>query len=453
MTDTNALTAFQWSRQPEAEAFLRGTVADFLERLPAAKSLADRMARETGTRFFDWIDLITLPDSPATRERLRAIGFSREDLPGEIAVLRNGAGMFPRVGLTPIVETRIAIKVDSVAEFLAINQIERAIEGRPFGVMRSASIVQDESHFLDVVERRGTWASAVSESSGGLNAVEHLERFRMRRRDFEDDAAGFEHTAMLVDMAVSELGPDRAAAQFFTAEREFWQRRNRAAQVQKARQDRLGLGWANHDHHTYRSSRVYFHRLIALFEKMGMECRERFYAGREAGWGAQVMENPRAGIITFNDVDLAPEEVLGDFAHEPLAARETLGTVGLWCGLHGEALLQAGMHHLECQFDFEALKIQLESEHGIAVMKPFTDFPYLRQAFTEGERWPVSPERVRRLRKTDLITAEQAEKFLSQGAIGSHLENLERNEGYKGFNQKGVSEIIAATDPRRQVTV
>ena len=40
----------------------------------------------------------------------------------------------------------------------------------------------------------------------------------------------------------------------------------------------------------------------------------------------------------------------------------------------------------------------------------------------------------------------------TQGAIGSHLENLERNEGFKGFNQTGVSEIIAATDPRKQLS-
>jgi hypothetical protein len=28
------------------------------------------------------------------------------------------------------------------------------------------------------------------------------------------------------------------------------------------------------------------------------------------------------------------------------------------------------------------------------------------------------------------------------------LEILERNDGYKGFNQTGISEIITATDPR-----
>ena len=34
--------------------------------------------------------------------------------------------------------------------------------------------------------------------------------------------------------------------------------------------------------------------------------------------------------------------------------------------------------------------------------------------------------------------------------VGSHLENLERKGGFKGFNQKAVSAIIAATDPRLQ---
>ncbi len=39
--------------------------------------------------------------------------------------------------------------------------------------------------------------------------------------------------------------------------------------------------------------------------------------------------------------------------------------------------------------------------------------------------------------------------FRMDGAIGSHLENLERNDGFKGFNQQAVSDIIARTDPRK----
>jgi hypothetical protein len=141
---------------------------------------------------------------------------------------------------------------------------------------------------------------------------------------------------------------------------------------------------------------------------------------------------------------------MGDFAHAPMAPRRELGTVGLWCALHGEAIFQAGMHHLECQFDWHALKDQLQAEAHIRTMDPFTTFPYLRQAFTEGERWSVESARIEALLAQGQITPAQAEQFRTQGAIGSHLENLERNDGYKGFNQHGVSQIIAKTDPRRQ---
>ena len=249
----------------------------------------------------------------------------------------------------------------------------------------------------------------------------------------------------------SPLPTDMKCALFFEAERRYWQRRNRAAQVQKARQDRLGLGWANHDHHTYRSSREYFAALIGTFEKLGFKCRERFYAGHDAGWGAQVIEQPVAGITIFADVDMSPEELVEDFSHKGLPARKELGTVGLWCALHGEAFLDAGMHHLECQFDFDALKQQLEAEEGVKTMKPFTNFPHLRQAFTEGETWPVRPQRIDALLRDGRITEEQARQFREKGALGSHLENLERNQGFKGFNQTGISEIIARTDPRKQV--
>jgi hypothetical protein len=87
----------------------------------------------------------------------------------------------------------------------------------------------------------------------------------------------------------------------------------------------------------------------------------------------------------------------------------------------------------------------------VETMDPFTSFSYLKQAFTRGETWPVRPARIDALLASDRITAEQAEQFRTYGALGSHLENLERNDGFKGFNQNGVSEIIAATDARRHL--
>jgi hypothetical protein len=113
-------------------------------------------------------------------------------------------------------------------------------------------------------------------------------------------------------------------------------------------------------------------------------------------------------------------------------------------------MLEAGMHHLEARFDFEELRAQLEGQ-GVRTMQPFSNFEFLRQAFTEGERWPVAPERLNALRQTGLITVEQGERFLREGALGSHLENLQRRGGFKGFNQNAVSVIISATDPRKNL--
>jgi len=187
--------------------------------------------------------------------------------------------------------------------------------------------------------------------------------------------------------------------------------------------------------------------LIRILEKLGFVCRERFTPGPEAGWGAQVIEHPNTGVTIFADVDMSPEELLGDFARQPMPPREELGTVGLWCALHGEAFLEAGMHHLECQFDFERLREQLAGE-GVGMMKPFSSFPYLKQAFSEADLWPVEERRIEILLRQGKITSAQAERFRHEGALGAHLENLERNEGFKGFNQTGIDSIIAGTDPR-----
>ena len=188
--------------------------------------------------------------------------------------------------------------------------------------------------------------------------------------------------------------------------------------------------------------------MIGLFKKLGFSLRERFQTGENAGWGAQILEHPTTGVVIFADLDLGVEEASADFAHRPLPDLSRPNTVGLWVGLHGESMLEGGMHHLEAQFDFDALRLALKTEEDVEVMTPFSHFPFLRQAFTAGERWPVSKSRADRLLALGWIDAGQHAKFLSEGAIGSHLENLQRRDGYKGFNQQSVSAILAATDPR-----
>jgi hypothetical protein len=111
-------------------------------------------------------------------------------------------------------------------------------------------------------------------------------------------------------------------------------------------------------------------------------------------------------------------------------------------------MLQAGMHHLEAKFEFDLLREDLKSRQ-IETMNPFSDFSYLRQAFTKGEMWTVLEARLNVLRDSGKISPEAYEQIRAKGAVGSHLENLQRREGFKGFNQKGVSHIITAVNPER----
>src|SRR5438874_2497634 len=90
-------------------------------------------------------------------------------------------------------------------------------------------------------------------------------------------------------------------------------------------------------------------RIVGSF-LLGFQKRERYYAGAEAGWGAQTSEQSTTGIVVFADVDLLPEETHIDFSTNKLPPAAGLGTVGLWVGLHGESFLEAGMHHLEARF-------------------------------------------------------------------------------------------------------
>jgi hypothetical protein len=469
---------FAWEVQPAAARWVSQAIASFRERNERIDRLADVLRNETGTRLIDWIDHLAIDAGSEENQRLANqladVGYV-SDSEIDRTIWRHRRGLFPPVLLGAGLNG-LAIRVDWLDDCLAalpaalgINARCEELFGQLGGQFRQACLYAESgdspterpcaAHVMDyatpalwAVERHGYQGLVVphAEVEQIDAAAGHLKAFRSRERSFFRSEEGFEYAIRLIAAAADDVGTDWACDLFFSAEREYWQSRNHGAQVQYERQNRLGLGWANHDHHTYRSSRPAFRLLIATLEQLGFFCRERFYAGREAGWGAQVLEQPECRVVIFADVDLSPEEVSGDFAHEPLAERDELGTVGLWCELHGEAFLEAGMHHLECQFDFDAARAQLASA-GIETMAPFTDFSHLRQAFTAGETWPVDPQRVERLLVEGRINEEQSERFLRDGAIGSHMEILERNDGYKGFNQTGISEIIARTDPRRMV--
>jgi len=434
------MDTFEWTTHPQAEALVDDVVAEATERCPQLGHLAERLATETSTRLVDWVDHVDAPTAPET---LAAAGFQRTI--GE--VWRHPGAQLPAV--VPAAQLGVALRVENAAAFAGVNG-GVPVEGSPLSGLRRAVISgADAAVRIAGVERR-SWACGVTPDDlpgdRTVAAVHAWALWAERPRGY-DVANGLREARSRAARMVELVGPDLAASYAMEVERQFWQRRNSAAVVQHARQDRLGLGWGNQDHHTFRSSRDAFRRLIEVLQELGFRLRERFHAGDEAGWGAQVLEHPGAGLVLFADVDLQPDEVDVDFAATDLAATGRLGTVGLWCALHGESLLAAGMHHLEGQFDFDRLRADLAGR-GITHMTPFSDFPHLRQAFTMAERWPVDRDRLDALVASGHLERGQAEEFALRGAAGSHLENLARRGGFKGFNQRNVSTTMRATDPR-----
>lgn len=439
---SESTNSFEWKTHTNAASLVAEQVDSIVRRNAFVAQLQQRLLNETGTRLFDWVDRVGV----ANPERFEPGGFQPIRSWGE-SLWRHPDAMLPTIFPTEC--DVLAIRVESVVDFLHANGFDDRIKivGRPGHEIRRACVSHENGTEFHVVERHGSLVWNLGDERHLEPMKKHLEAFRLRRRDFDIDEEGFAHAWQLAEAAIKDIGVDRTCEAFFIAEREYWQQRNDAGSIQHARQDRLGLGWGNHDHHTYRCSRASFSRLISFLECLDFKCRERFYAGKDAGWGAQVLEQVDCQIVIFADVDLSPEEIAGDFAHEPLPPQKQPGTVGLWCALHGDAFLQAGMHHLECQFDFDASRKQL-AKLGVKTMAPFTDFEHLRQAFTLGQRWPVSEQRLAAAIGAGFITNEDAERFRSEMVIGSHLEILERNHGYKGFNKTGISDIILETNPK-----
>lgn len=443
--------AFQWERQPVAAGILLDFLKQGCTQHTGIQQLSAALSQQTSSRLCDWVDHLILQETKEMREKLEQAGFVELERTQECALFHHPGAVLGKVvlkkGSQPLLG--VTVMVESIVDFLQVRGLSRPIEGAVLGGYRFCHIEEENGVSLGVCERRGTQTITPTEEEEGYveRYLRAAELWRTRPRTLFQEEEAMEQSQKRAEEMVELVGEGVAACLVMEGERDYWERRNHAGFLQKGRQDRLGMGWGNHDHHTFRSSRQLFPKLIHLMETLGFHCRERFYAGEEAGWGAQVMENSACGIVLFLDLDLSPGEIEIDFAHQPLPQSEKLGTIGLWCALHGDSILGAGMHHLEAQFHFDELRQDL-GECGVQMMPPFSDFSYLKQAFTQGEVWKVEPSRLHPLVEQGQITQEQADHFSREGAVGSHLENLERNDGYKGFNQKNVSWIIKKTDPR-----
>ena len=408
-----------------------------------------------------------MTDGPGLAARLRDAGLRAAGEPYAVGTpgLRAPRGDVPpdrawRPAAGPEVR-EVAIKVESVAAFSRAHDLglddpglpARPVPGRPgrrasatsLAVGRAARAISGFEPFPGELAREGRMTPHAAR-----DALAARELWQGRRRRFDDDAEGFDATEATLDRVIELAGvADLACHLVFEVERDYWQSRNRAARVQKARQDRLGLGWANHDHHTFRCSRRFFPRVIGMFERSASSSASGSTPGEHAGWGAQILEHPTTGIVIFADLDLAPDEATHDFAHQALPDLPRPNTVGLWVGLHGESILEAGHAppRSPVRLRRPARRPQgrgRDRDHEAVLRLPLPPPGVHRRRALAGRPPPRRPPARPRAGSTPTSTR----KFLREGAIGSHLENLQRREGYKGFNQQAVSAIIAATDPR-----
>jgi len=448
------IQGFDWVLYPKAEKFLKKEVKNFLRNNVFAKKLAKRMQKETSTEIFDWIDHLILPEKRVSEKKLKSLNFKQAQLKAQkgIKVFKNPDTIFFPVLLTPSNTAELALKPEYLNHLVKKLGKQGKIQGEKYSPYRKAIINTNEqsNYILTAIERRGSNDFIIKNLNDIKEYKKALEIFAKRKRYFKSDEKGLLETKKLIKKVLKTLSKERVADAFFRNERSYWQKRNKSGQIQHSRQNKLGLGWGNHDHHTYRSSREHFTKLIEIFELVGYNCRERFYAGEKAGWGAQILEHPQCDIVLFADTNITKKEKDKDFAHRGLKHERKLGTVGLWIGLHGESILQSGMHHLEARFNFNKLRKDLKKQ-GIKTMKPFSHFKFLKQAFTQGAIWKVDKKRADKLLKDNSITKEQHDEFLKKGAIGSHMENLQRRQGFKGFNQTSVTAIIKATNPLKQL--
>ena len=289
---------FDWPLCYEAENLIAGHLEFFTGRNRFAAHLANRMIAETGTLLLDWVDHLMLPKKD--EQHLHAVGFVEElraETPSHLQAFWHPEAMLPRVLIERDSQTSppprvLAIRCEGVADFMAAHGLAHEPDGAPLSRFRRGLVSEEEGTRLEAVERRGYLGYVPATGTGEAESLlKGAELWRTRPRQFASDAEGYRITHALVDRVVQRLGPDLACHTFFAEERAWWQRRNHAARVQKARQDKLGLGWANHDHHTFRSSREHFVDLMRVLEKLGFERRERYYAGAHGQAARQALRS------------------------------------------------------------------------------------------------------------------------------------------------------------------
>lgn len=421
---------------PDTEDFVGDLLREACESNDDVLMISEKIQEHTPTTLRDWIESFTL--SGALLYEIEELGYRLRSTVYGQKLYVHPQGIFPvlRVFPGPVQVVRgITIKVESLSVFRYLSGFYGEIDGTP-GSGYSRILLSDKGGVLLFAAEKNSdaWMPEDLETGEIQELLDARNLIVQRRRLFDPDENAWHSTERLIDRVLGLVGKDRCASLFLENERRFWEARNSPAKYMKSQQDKLGLGWGNHDHHTFRCRRRHFHSFIRLLKTMGFEYRNKILvrSSPEPGWGVLIMDHPGTGAVISADVDILPEEFEADFGNDELNDLEGFGPVGLWTALHGESILEAGMHHLGARYNYTALKEQL-ARVNIDIMEPFTDLPYFKQAYVHGERWFVTRMRLENLRKFPSIGEEDLNNIAANGVLGSFLECTHRAEGYRGF--------------------
>ncbi len=430
---------YSWKTYPETESFINNLVTEACEKNEDINRVSKQVERHTSTLFKNWIESFTL--SGALLYELETLGYTLKSAIYGQKLFVHTKGVFPslRVFPGPVQVVRgLTLKVESLSVFRYLSGFYGEIDGTP-GSNYSRILLSDRGGILLFAAEKNAevWMPEDLESGELQELLEARNLLLQRRRFFDSDEDGWKYTERLIDRALGLVGRDRCASLFLEQERRYWEARNTSARVLKARQDKLGLGWGNHDHHTFRNQRKTLHRFIHLMEMLGFKTREKFFVSDEknSGWGVQILEQPGIDAVVSVDVDITPEELDTDFTHNELGDIQKPGRISLWTSMHGESIFEAGIHHLGVKYDYDALK-KILAQVRIDISEPFTDLSFFKQAYVHGERWIVTKLRQEMLRLEVLVNSEYSETLMREGALGSFLECTQRVDGYKGFSQR-----------------
>ena len=156
MTD-RATASFEWKPQPQAAAMVAALLEEAASRCAFLTDFSTALAKQTGTRLIDWVDHFHLASDRALCDRLTDVGFSAEPA-GPLQIWRHDGGMFPAIVLSgALAARRVAIEVESVADFLVAQNLgdDVPIDGDPLASMRMAKVAEGASSEVWAIERHG----------------------------------------------------------------------------------------------------------------------------------------------------------------------------------------------------------------------------------------------------------------------------------------------------------